>query len=226
MSTRPSLTGTTLRTYERLPPHVTKALSRPHHGCAEGPAARRPPPSQTHAPSLSVFLLCCFVRLLFGSPTVEPHLLTFQNVKNNSTIDDPVDHIFVSKNQFAKKKKHFVSKQITLVFCIPQISSCTKKISECAPLAVQWHPKTHSCLGILLLGNLLQHFTSSDELGLSPIDLDSCMLPQLRPQTSTTRAGGHQTFVSSRNANNFSPGRKSLETACNARCCQGRTAKA
>ena len=51
VSTRPSSKGTTLRTCDRLPPHVTKALSRRHRGCAAGPAARRPPPSQLRTPT-------------------------------------------------------------------------------------------------------------------------------------------------------------------------------
>ena len=62
------------------------------------------------------------------------------------------------------------------------------ELPECAPIAAQWAPQNLSTLLSLdlLLGKLLQNFTFSrihdglvPDLGLSTIDLDSCMSPQL-----------------------------------------------
>ena len=63
--------------------------------------------------------LCCFCGCFFGSPTIEPHwpLLTFQNVKNNSTID----------------KTPLISENVKNNFCIPKKSFCIQKKSFCIP---------------------------------------------------------------------------------------------
>ena len=95
-------------------------------------------------------LCCCFLlllRLLFGSPTVEPPplpLLTFQSVKNNFTIDETpwtsenVKNIFcipkkafcIPKKDFCIHQKDLCPKKITLVFCIPKKDFCTPKKSH------------------------------------------------------------------------------------------------
>ena len=90
----------------------------------------------------SCFGCCCFLlllRLLFGSPTVEPHpcRLTFQNVNNNSTIDEtPLTSENVNNNflypekkniLYPQKKRLLYPKKITLVFCIPKKDFCTPK---------------------------------------------------------------------------------------------------
>ena len=76
-------------------------------------------------PVVCAAAFCCFRGCFLGRPTVEPHpcrFLTFQNVNNNSTIDETPSTSENVKNNFLYPEKIILRllypKNFTLVFCV------------------------------------------------------------------------------------------------------------